>query len=105
MPNRLARLDKSAADIVAAHQRHLEGEPGFLRETQGGGVARIGYGHNQIRLGRTLTCERPPMRLPYLVNIAAEMKAVGSREIDVFENAALGRRWRERAERSDAVVV
>ena len=37
MANRLARLDKGAPDVVAAHQRHLERQPGLLGIAERGG--------------------------------------------------------------------
>src|SRR5229473_2239933 len=46
MANRLARLDKGAADIVAAHQRHLERQLRLLGKAQRRRVARVGHRHD-----------------------------------------------------------
>src|SRR4029077_20485255 len=99
MANRLARLDKGPPDVVAAHEAHLERQPGLLRITERGGVARVGHRHDDIGVDRALAGERAPLQLAHLVHAASVEETVGTREVYVLENASLGlggREWTQR---------
>src|SRR5437764_1135488 len=76
MTNGLARLDKSTADIVAAHQTHLKWQAGFFGVAECGSVAGVRHRDNDVCVSRTFARECAALRLADLVNVAAVKQTV-----------------------------
>jgi len=72
---------------VVADERHLEGDAGFERVTQGGAVATIRDRDNDIGSNGKFASEFAAHVDSNLIDIAVGNGAVGPGEIDVFENA------------------
>ena len=83
----LAGLDEGPRDVAVLDQAVVAGQPRGAREAARGRVARVGNGDHQVGLDRGLLPEdfaHPPADL--LQDLALEA-AVGSREVDVLEDA------------------
>ena len=83
----LAGLDERPADVVVADEAEPERDAGFIRVADGGGNARVGHGHHQVRLHGMLAGEQPPQHLAARLHGTAENDAVRTRKVNVFENA------------------
>ncbi len=59
----VGRLDEGAADIVVADDAELEGNAGFLGETDRGRRAGIRHRHDDVGLDRLSIASSAPMRL------------------------------------------
>ena len=69
--------------------------PDCLGEPDGGGRAGLGDRHHQVGVDGMLVAQLPAHRDPGLVDVAAGDGGVGAGEVDVLEDAALGRRLGE----------
>ena len=83
----LLRFDERAADVVIAHEPHAVGDPALLRVAERREDPRVGHGHDHIGNDRMLPREAPAEGAPRLGDRLAEDGRVGSREIDVLEDA------------------
>src|SRR5262249_29519702 len=97
IPDRLRRLDEGTADGVIANQTHAERNAGFHRVTDGSGHAGVRNGHDNVCLHRMLTRKQAAEFFAAFVYAAAKDDTVGSREIDMLENAELVRLLRREA--------
>src|SRR5438309_2708259 len=100
----LLGLDKCAAHIVAANQAHAKGQSGFERVADGRGHAGIRHGHDEIGVGGLFASQQAAEHLPAAIDRPAEDQAIGTREIDVFENAKLMLLLRSESQRFDATA-
>src|SRR5690242_13047984 len=87
----LRGLDERAADVVIANQAHAKRNFGFERIADGRGNTGIGDGNHNVGFDGMLAREQTAEHFAALVNGAAENNAVGTREIDMLENALLMR--------------
>ena len=87
----LLRLDERAADVVIADQAHAERQAGFEGVADGRGHAGVGHRHDDVGIGGLFAGQQAAQHFAALVDGAAEDQAIGPREIDVLEDAVLGR--------------
>ncbi len=86
----LRGLDEGASHVVIADERELEGQARCLGEAERGRVRGIGDAEHEVGTGRReLPPQSPAQRAARAVDRAAEDAAVGSREVDVLEDAAM----------------
>ena len=97
------RLDKRPANVVAAHQRHLERQAASRHSR-----ARRRYPSlapaRRYRRRRAFARERSSLLLTHRIDVAAVEQAVGPREVDVLEDAAAGGPARTEGDRPYSLV-
>ena len=104
LPDRLRRLDERTPDVSVFDQAGAVWNAGLGGVTDGGRRARLRNRYDQVGLDRVLAGEGTADRHPRGVHVAAGDCGVRSRQIDVFEQAALGLGHAEAA-RAQAVLV
>ena len=87
VPDRLLWLDEGAAHVVIPNQSHPHRNAGRLGVSHRGTHAGIGNRHDDIRLDRALARQPSSELGAGLIDALAEHVAVGTREIDVLEDA------------------
>jgi len=105
LPGALAGLDEGAAQIVAADDAHLVGNAALLGIAQGGGHAGIGHRHDDVGVHAPFAGQAPAHFLADLIDRTAVHDRVGTREIDIFEQAGASGARGEGFDRFDAVLV
>jgi hypothetical protein len=86
VPHGLGRLDKSAAYVVVADYAHFQGNARFLREAEGGIVARVRKGHNNVGAHLILPGHLVSLALTGQIDILSKNIAVRTGKIDELEN-------------------
>ena len=90
----LARLDKSASDIVVADQPEAQRKSALRGISNRGGNAGVGHGNDNVGFRRGFARQLSSETFPAFLHGPTEHHAIGTREIHVLEDAArLGRRW------------
>ena len=86
----LAGLDEGAPDVGVLDQALPVGDAGLLGVADRGGRAGLGRGDDQVGLDRVLARQPAAHLDPGLVHPAAVDRGVGTGQVDVLEDAALG---------------
>src|SRR5206468_8607557 len=81
--DKLSRLQKTAADVMIAHEGHLERDVRLLRVTEGGAVAAVGHGHDDVGGDRMFAREVTAHFHADFIHVAVGYGAVGPGQIDV----------------------
>src|SRR5580765_3372341 len=87
----LRGLDEGAADVGVLDEALAVGDAGLLGVADGGRRARLGRRDDQVRVDGVLAGEDPAHLDPGLVDHPVVDRGVGAGEVDVLEDAALGR--------------
>ena len=104
LPDGLRRLDERTPDVGVLHQALPVGDAGFLRIADRGRDAGFRNADHQVGVDRAFPGESATDIQPGAVHRPARDRAVRPRQVDVFEDAALGFGVGE-AGRPDAVGV
>ena len=88
----LGRLNEGAADIVVANEARFKRPPDGFGESERRRHAGVGHRGDHIDIGGRLLRENAPQIFTDIVDGASFDKAVGAREIDIFEGANPRRR-------------
>ena len=96
--------DEGAPDVGVLDQPLAVGDAGLLRVADRGRRARLRRRHHQVGVDRVLARQGAAHLDPGLVHAPAVDRGVGAGQVDVLEDAALGRRLGE-ALRAQAVLV
>ena len=83
----LPRSDEGSSYIFVFDESYLIGEPGLLRVADRGVKTRVGNADDDIRLNGMLEREESSRAASRLVDVASVYRRVGTREINVLENA------------------
>ncbi len=87
----LSRLKERPPDVVISNQRQLERKSRLFGETERGRVGRIRNAEDEIRRRGGEVARQTATKLsPRPVHRAAKYLAVGTREVDVLEDALFG---------------
>ena len=81
-------LDEGAADVVVADESEAEGDAGFGGVAHGGGDAGVGDGDDDVGGDVGLAGELAAHGVAGGLDAAAEDDAIGTREVNVLEDAA-----------------
>jgi hypothetical protein len=87
VPHGLGRLDKSAAHVVVSDYSHFQWNSRFLRESEGGIVARVRKGHNYVSTHLIFSGHLVSLAFAGHIDILSENIAVRPGKVDEFENA------------------
>ena len=92
--NGLLRLDESTADIVVADETETKRDAAFGGVSHGRGNAGVGDWHNQVSGGGRLDGKLASKIFAAFLHSPSENLAIGTRKINVLENAARLRQGR-----------
>ena len=84
----LFRFDEGAADVVVADEAEVERDAAFRGVAERRGHAGVRHGHDEISRHAGLARKLAAHLFAALLHPAAKDAAVGSREVDVLEDAA-----------------
>src|SRR6202030_3710028 len=103
--NQLARLQKRAADIVISHKRVLERNLELFREPEGGVIARVRNGHDDVGFDWKLAGKLAAHLGSDLADGHAADFAVRTREVNILEHTERGALRLKGKLRTDPVFV
>ncbi len=83
----LRRLDEGPAHVMVADHAHLKGNAAFLGVPEGGVVAGIGKGHDQVHIGPVFPGQTVAQPFAAEIDVLAENLTVRPGEVDQFEDA------------------
>src|SRR6202000_2192424 len=101
----IGRLNESPADIVITNDAKVEWNAAFLRITNRGGDAGIRHRYNNVGFDRVFAREFDADVLAHLVNRTAFDHRIGTREVNIFENAEFRFCRRKGVQTLDALAV
>ena len=87
MADRLLGLDEGPPDVVVSHQPECKREPRLARVAQGRIHARVGHRHDHVRRGGVFPRQARPESLARGRHALSEDERIGTREVDMFEDA------------------